>query len=96
MNRVHIAPESRVTVSANQVASEVADEVIILSLENGEYFGLNPVAARVWSLVQEPCTVAELCTTLLAEFTGVTPEACRDQVIALLEEMAALALVEVT
>ena len=34
------------------------DEVVLLNLRDGVYYGLDGVGARVWTLVQEPRTVA--------------------------------------
>ena len=90
-----ITIDSEVECSRAQVSCDLADEVVILSLSTGEYYGLNPIAARIWSLVQEPRRVAEIRDTLLAEYDDVTPADCSAQVLALLEEMAAIDLIVV-
>ncbi|MFC1889581.1 PqqD family protein, partial [Thermodesulfobacteriota bacterium] len=43
-------------------------ESVILNFQDGTYYGLDPVGALVWKLVQEPRTVAEIQEALLAEF----------------------------
>lgn len=88
-----IAMDSVVTATPEQVSCGLESEVVVLSLESGEYFGLNPVAASVWNHVQEPRTVAELRDALLDEYDGVTPEECARGVLALLREMAELRLI---
>jgi PqqD family protein of HPr-rel-A system len=89
------SPEARVVAASDLVATEVDNEVVILSLRSGEYHGLNPVAASIWSLVQEPSTIAEVCDSLLAEYDGVTAEQCEEQVLATLTRLRELGLVEV-
>lgn len=88
-------PTSVVTVSPDQVSCELAGEVVVLSLKHGEYFGLNPVAAEVWNLVQSPRSIAEVSDALLRRFSGVTPEQCIQEVTALVEELRGMELVMV-
>lgn len=86
---------SRVAVSPDLVACNVADEVVILSLRSGEYHGLNDVAASLWALLQEPVTVRELRDSLLEEYEGVSAETCEQEVLSTLSRMCELELVEV-
>ncbi|HYD54491.1 MAG TPA: PqqD family protein [Gemmatimonadaceae bacterium] len=85
-----------VSASPEHVACELADELVVLSLQTGEYYGLNPVSASVWSMLASPRTVAELRDGLLAEYAGVSPEECEQQLMELLEEMRGLKMVTVT
>ena len=55
-----ISIESIVAVVENQVSVELAGEAVILNLGSGMYYGLDPVGARIWELLQEPRTVAEI------------------------------------
>lgn len=92
--RTPFTPQSRVVASPKQVSCDVASETVILSLDSGEYFGLNEVGATVWRLLQKPQTVAELSDALLDEYEGVDEKECLDQVLRLLEELWALQLVQ--
>jgi hypothetical protein len=85
---------SRIQASTVQVSCEVDDEAIIMNLHDGIYYGLNPVGARVWNLLQEPRTIEQLQAILLEEYE-VEPEICREQVLALLEDLANSGLVEI-
>ena len=84
-----------VSASPEHVACELADELVILSLETGEYYGLSPVSASVWTLLAEPRTVAEVRDGLLAQYEGITPEECEEQLLQLLAEMRELKLIVV-
>jgi hypothetical protein len=57
--------DSRIAVSEDQVSCDLAGEAAILNLKNSVYYGLDPVGARVWGLIQEPRTFAEIRDTLL-------------------------------
>ena len=57
--------DSIVVATENQVSSDLGDETAILGLKSGVYYGLDPVGARIWSLLQEEKTVAQIKTVLL-------------------------------
>jgi hypothetical protein len=86
--------DSLVAAAAGQVSSEVEGEEVILNLETGTYYGLNAVGARVWNLVKEPCTVARICDTILAEYE-VERGQCEQDILSLLSQLAEAQLIEV-
>ena len=83
---------SRLVVSDEQVFTTLGGEAVILGLRDGVYYGLDSVGARVWALLAQPRSVAELVTTIVAEF-DVTPERCEHDLIELLNDLAARGLV---
>jgi hypothetical protein len=85
---------SIVVTAKDQVWCDLVGEAVILDLKSGVYFGLDPVGARVWSLIQEPKTVGAVVEALLQEY-DVEPSRCEADVLALLEELANRALLEV-
>lgn len=89
-----ITLSSTVVVGPRQVSTELGDEVVVLGAEAGQYFGLNEVAARVWTLLQAPITVAALCDGVLAEYE-VDQEQCRADVLELLRDLLAKGLIDV-
>jgi hypothetical protein len=95
MGSPRISMTSEVVATTEQVSAELKDEVVILSLQTGEYYGLDPIAADIWALIQQPRKVAAVRDALLARYDGVTPDECERQTLALLEEMAQLELVSV-
>ncbi len=70
-----------------------ADETALLSAERGKYFGLNSPAARVWSLLVQPSTLAEVCAALTEEF-DVDPAVCERDTAELVAEMLQEGLLE--
>lgn len=77
------------------VAAELSDEVIILNLNNGVYYGLDGVGHRIWSLVREQKTVGEIVNAVVSEYE-VDAERCRKDVASLLQRLADEGLVELT
>ncbi len=50
------------------VARMVGDEVVILDLDGGTYFGLDPVGARIWELIGEGLTLLNVCDKMQNEY----------------------------
>lgn len=61
-------------------------ELMMMSLERGSYYGLDPISTKVWEHMAEPIRVADLCTQLVSDF-DVTPAQCQADVLAFLSEL---------
>src|SRR5674476_544232 len=90
----NILLETTVVASKEQASADLGDEAAILNLKDGVYYGLDPVGARIWKLIQTPQTVREIRDTLLADY-DVESDRCERDLIALLEELAQRQLIEV-
>jgi hypothetical protein len=64
----------------------VGDALLMLSVEQGQYFSLNGVGARVWDLIETPATLPVLVDTLIGEYE-VNREACAGEVRRFLDEL---------
>jgi hypothetical protein len=89
-----LAHDSIIRGAKELVACDLAGEVVILSLQSGQYFGLNEVGGRIWNLIQEPKTVGAVFEALLQEYEVAT-EQLEGEVLALLEKMAINELIEI-
>jgi hypothetical protein len=69
------------------IAARVDEELVMMSVEQERYLGLNETGCRVWELLEAPRDVADLCRALEREFE-VAPDLCRAEVGVLLEELA--------
>ena len=90
-----ISRETRVVVSDRQVSTGADGESVILNFDEGVYYGLDKVGARIWELVQQPTTVSQLADQLAAEYE-VEAERCERDVKDLLSELADAGLVAIT
>ncbi len=89
-----ISKSSVIAVVKDQVSCDLAGEAAILDLKSGQYYGLNPVGARIWNLIQEPKSVTEVLHTLLEEY-DVESESCERDLLAVLGELETKGLIEV-
>ena len=83
-----------VKVTQDQVSCQLSGEAVILHLADGVYYGLNPVGARIWQLIQQPRRVSELVEIILSEY-DVEEARCKQDVAALLETLASKRLIEI-
>jgi hypothetical protein len=66
--------EGRVSISSivvavkDQLSCDLAGEAVILNLKSGMYYGLDPVGARIWQLIQVPMAVKHIQDTILDEY----------------------------
>jgi len=85
---------SVVCASPNEVSSRVGEEAAILELDSAVYYGLDPVGARIFDLLQAPTRLGDVLATVLAEYDVDEPTA-RADLLALVEELLARRLVVV-
>lgn len=84
--------DGRFLISEDVVHRELDGETIVLSLESGMYFGLNATGTRVWRLIEEGATAAQMIETISREFSHPQDEV-RSDVEGLLSVLQAKGLV---
>ena len=82
----------KITIAPQAVARKVGEELVILDLESGTYFGLDPVGARIWQLMKEGKSLAEICEAMLEEYEVSREELERDA-LALAQDLEARSLI---
>lgn len=85
--------DALIAQSPQVVFCEVAGEAVLLDVEAGKYYALDPVGTAVLQHLQSPATLDQICRRLCDEF-DVGPEQCEVDVAALLEELASHGLVK--
>lgn len=90
-----LSAQTTVVKAQYLVSSNLAGEEVILHLDLGVYYGLDPVGARIWALLEQPRTIEEICATICAEF-AVTPTRCATDSQQFLTQLADAHLIEVS
>jgi len=73
-------------------AEEIQGETVLLDLQGEAYYSLNAVGTRIWQLLQQAVTEADLIETLQQEFE-IDPATLRADVRELLGKLEAAGLV---
>ena len=77
------------------ISSKMDNEVVMMSVEKGNYYGLNQVGSEIWEKLNEPLTVTDLCSKLLIEY-NVEREQCERDVMPYLEKLVEEGLILVS
>jgi len=68
------------------VSGNMDGEVVMLSLQRGEYFGLDKIGSRIWELIEQTMKVDEVRIILMDEY-DVDEETCLNDLIEFLEDL---------
>ena len=89
-----ILPISIVVCADQNLSCDLQGEAVVLNLESGTYFGLNPLGARIWELVQKPAKVSFVRDELLKEY-NVDPSQCEVDLLSFLRQLHAHGLIRI-
>jgi hypothetical protein len=78
--------------SKQVVQSKIDDEVVMMDIESGFYFGLNSVASIIWELLKDGKTVDELAEYLITEY-DVNRKQCLEETDILIKKMLDLKVI---
>ena len=82
----------KVSISPDAIAKRVGDELVILNIGSGTYFGLDPVGARIWQLLEEGKSPTEIRDVMVEEYE-VSYETLEHDIAVLLNDLLAKALI---
>jgi hypothetical protein len=86
---------SVISVTKEAVHCDLEEEVVILGLKDGVYYGLNPVGSFIWKLIQKPVSFKEIKEAVLAEY-DVEEETCENDLQELLGDLLEKGLIEIS
>jgi len=86
---------ARVTPNEGVMFQQLQEEAVLLNLDSGLYFGLDPVGTRIWNLLANGQSLPQIVSTITAEYE-VDDEQCKTDLLRLLGELEAQGLVSVT
>lgn len=89
-----IQHDSIIKRDPEMLASKMDDEYVMMSVENGEYYGLDQVGSRIWELLEDEIRVSTLIDQLTAEYE-VSREQCEQDVFSFLQDLAEKRLIHI-
>lgn len=86
--------QSQTIVSRNPdlIYNQIDDEIVILSIENEEYYYLNSIGSEVWNAIAEPKKFSNIIDILLESY-DVSKDVCESETIQYLMELFDLEIV---
>ncbi|MCB9103885.1 MAG: PqqD family protein [Anaerolineales bacterium] len=87
--------DTRVVAPPDVLIRELDGEAVLLNLASESYFGLDEVGARMWQVLTTSESIEAAYDQLLAEY-DVEPERLRQDVLDLVDQLAAHGLVDLS
>ena len=67
--------EDKLSRVQNLLSTELDQEMVLMSIDAGAYYGLEGPARTIWNILETPVTFSTLVQRLVAEY-NVGPEKC--------------------
>ncbi|MEZ9821427.1 PqqD family protein [Shewanella sp. 10N.286.45.A1] len=64
----------------------MGEELVMMDVEQGQYFGLNPIACAIWQLLETPRNIDDLVAALMQQFE-VSEAQCRQDTEVFIKEL---------
>lgn len=81
-----LSTSTRIMRDPDIIATDMDGETVMMSIEQGQYFGLSGVGPFLWDLLAEPMSVGDICARVLQEYE-VDEETCRTDVSAFVGDL---------
>ena len=78
----------------NIVFTPLDDNIVMMDVDEGQYFELDPVAARIWMLIDEGRTLRSVCDALMEEY-DVSAETCSQDMLEFVQTAVKMGIVRV-
>jgi hypothetical protein len=85
-------PDATIVRTSETLATEVDGEIVLISIRDGRYFGLDQVGSEIWRRLEAPKRVDALCAELKDHFDG-DPETIERETLAFLDTLSGSNLV---
>lgn len=92
-NQQTLSLNSTICRSKELLSTQIDDEMVLMSIERGNYYGLDAIATDIWQRLEQPLAVVDLCAVLAKEYDADTETISRD-VLALLEQFVTEGFIE--
>jgi len=91
---VEITLASVITQSEDQVSTDLEGEVVLMSIQQGNYYSMNSVLSRIWALSGKPVRISAICDSLMEEYQ-VERDVCEKQALEAVQPLAQEKLINV-
>lgn len=68
------------------ISSKLDEGLVMMSLENNSYYGLDEIGKRVWEIIEDKISVQDLINILTNEY-NVSNEECQKDIMELLKQL---------
>jgi hypothetical protein len=88
-----INPGTTISRAKGFVTAPVNNELMMLNVEQGAYYSLDPIAANIWELIESPAKVQDIVSILRTRYK-VSLEECQAEVLTFLGKLNENGMIE--
>lgn len=86
-------PSTRLVIrSPDLIAAGIDDDLVMMSVEQGQYYGITGVGSHVWELLADPISIERIIQSICHEY-DIDEATCSADLIAFIEELMRMGLV---
>jgi hypothetical protein len=86
--------ESIVQRDPDIIAAEADQDLVMVSIASGAYYGVSDIAREIWAAIEQPKKVSDLIDDLTASY-NVDRSSCEEQTLSFLEDLLTEHLLQV-
>lgn len=86
--------DTRFKIADTVYFQQLGNEMVLLETGTGKYFGLNPLGARIWALLEQNYSLEAIRKQLISEY-DVDPERLDADLFALIDQLVQAGLVHI-
>ena len=75
-----------ITQNKETLSSAIDDELVLLSIINNKYYGMDSVGNRIWDLLSDPIMISDMIVSLTKEY-DISAAECQKDVFSFLNEL---------
>lgn len=77
-----------------QVNATLDDEIVVLNMNDGKYYGLPGISGFIWRAIEEPIVVSAIVDDIVEQYE-VSRESCEEDVLGFLRELSDAGLIRI-
>jgi hypothetical protein len=78
--------ETTIKKSIDLLEANLEDSLALMSIEDGKYYGMNPIGKEIWKLIDVPIKTNKIIDQLLIDFS-IDSETCQKETIIFLNQL---------
>ncbi len=91
---MELALDTTVVRRPDSVFTDMDGDTVIMSIEQGNYYGMGAVGTLVWKILEHPKTIGEIVQAVRMEY-AVDEDTCQNDMIEFIEDLIKNELVAV-
>lgn len=90
----NISVNEKVIQGKGNIVSNMGEEKVMFSINNGKYYNLGEIGAKIWDAIKEPMELNEIVKSLMSVYQ-VEQKVCEEQVLSFLDHLYEEGLIEI-